>query len=144
MANLQAIGVDGVTAIYLLAEGTGTNLDPFISKFNINNWPSSFAVTGTFWQATQPVSLASLPSLASGSNVIGAISNTSFQISNFPSSQVVTFGALPAGSNAIGSITNSTFASTQSGTWTVGLTGTLPAFAATPTVNIGTIGGCNL
>jgi hypothetical protein len=28
---------------------------------------------------------------------------------------------------------------TQSGSWNVGLTGTLPAFAATPTVNIGTV-----
>lgn len=38
----------------------------------------SVAVTGTFWQGTQPVSLASLPSLAAGSSVIGSISNTSF------------------------------------------------------------------
>lgn len=99
MANLQAIGVDGVTAIYLLAEGMGTDQEPFISGFNVNNWPSSYEVTGTFWQATQPVSLDSLPSL-------------------------------PTGDNAIGSITNSSF----------GISGNLPAFAATPTVNIGTIG----
>ena len=57
------------------------------------------AVTGTFWQSTQPVSLSSLPPLASGSNTIGAISNTSFGVSNFPSS----------------------FAATQSGTWSVGI-----------------------
>lgn len=31
----------------------------------------SVAVTGTFWQATQPVSLASLPALAAGSAIIG-------------------------------------------------------------------------
>lgn len=31
------------------------------------------AVTGTFWQATQPVSLASLPTLAAGTNNIGDI-----------------------------------------------------------------------
>lgn len=30
---------------------------------------------------------------------------------------------------------------TQSGTWNVGLTGTLPAFAATPTFNVGSIAG---
>jgi len=29
----------------------------------------------------------------------------------------------------------------QSGTWNVGITGTLPAFAATPTVNVGTVQG---
>jgi hypothetical protein len=33
----------------------------------------SVAVTGTFWQGTQPVSLASLPSLAAGSAVIGHV-----------------------------------------------------------------------
>ena len=44
-------------------------------------------------------------------------------------------------------VANSTFGAVQSGTWTVGITntsfgisGTLPAFASTPTVNIGTIG----
>jgi hypothetical protein len=66
----------------------------------------------------------SLPALAAGTNAIGSITNTSFGIS----------GALPAlsaGSNAIGSITNTGF----------GITGTLPAFAATPTFNLGTIGG---
>jgi hypothetical protein len=38
----------------------------------------SVPVTGTFWQTTQPVSLASLPSLAAGTNAIGSITNTSF------------------------------------------------------------------
>ena len=46
-------------------------------------------VSGTFWQATQPVSLTSLPALATGTN-------------------------------AIGSITNTSFAATQSGTWNIG------------------------
>lgn len=31
------------------------------------------AVTGTFWQTTQPVSLSSLPALATGTNTIGAV-----------------------------------------------------------------------
>src|SRR5580704_6374256 len=31
------------------------------------------AVSGTFWQTTQPVSLASLPSLAAGSALVGQI-----------------------------------------------------------------------
>jgi hypothetical protein len=34
---------------------------------------ASVAVTGTFYQATQPVSLASLPALATGANTIGAV-----------------------------------------------------------------------
>ena len=33
----------------------------------------SVPVTGTFWQTTQPVSIASLPALATGSNTIGAV-----------------------------------------------------------------------
>lgn len=70
---------------------------------------SSLAVTGTFWQTTQPVSLASLPSLATGSNAIGSITNTSFA-----STQSGTWNVgLSTGSNAIGSITNTTFAATS-------------------------------
>jgi len=34
-------------------------------------------VSGTFWQATQPVSLASLPALPTGSNTIGAVTQAS-------------------------------------------------------------------
>jgi hypothetical protein len=37
MANLQAIGFDGETIIYLLADGAGTNLDPFVSKFALTD-----------------------------------------------------------------------------------------------------------
>ena len=36
------------------------------------------AVTGTFFQATQPVSLAALPTLAAGTNAVGSITNTAF------------------------------------------------------------------
>ena len=70
---------------------------------------SSLAVTGTFWQTTQPVSLASLPSLATGSNAIGSITNTSFA-----STQSGTWNVgLSTGSNAIGSITNTSFIATS-------------------------------
>ena len=64
--------------------------------------PASLTVTATRLLVdgsgvTQPVSIASLPALATGTNAIGSITNTSF-----------------------------------------GISGTLPAFAATPTFNIGT------
>ncbi len=36
------------------------------------------AVTGAFWQATQPVSLTALPPLPAGTNAIGSITNTGF------------------------------------------------------------------
>ena len=53
------------------------------------------AVTGYFYQATQPVSIATLPALPTGTNSIGNIGNTAF-----------------------------------------GISGTLPAFTATPTFKI--------
>jgi hypothetical protein len=101
----------------------------------INNFPAGFlaaqsgswtvsitgsvAVTGTFWQATQPVSNAGtfatqVTSIAAGDNNIGNV-------------DVVSLPALPTGSNVIGAVT-------QSGTWNVGtvtavtgITNALPA-----------------
>lgn len=91
--------------------------------------------------------VTSMPAITGSVSITGTptIANTAFGIS----------GSLPAGSNALGSITNTIFGSTQSGVWNVGLstgsnvigsisntgfgiTGTLPAFASTPTFNIGT------
>lgn len=39
-------------------------------------WQATQPVSGTFWQATQPVSIATLPALATGSNVIGAVTQS--------------------------------------------------------------------
>lgn len=44
---------------------------PISGAVSVSNFPASQAVTGTFWQATQPVSIAALPSLAAGSATIG-------------------------------------------------------------------------
>jgi hypothetical protein len=81
----------------LLALESGGNLAGINTKL-----PSDLTVTATRLLVdgsgvTQPVSLTSLPALATGTNAIGSITNTSF-----------------------------------------GISGTLPAFAATPTFNIGT------
>ncbi len=46
---------------------------PGVNAYVTNTVP----VSGTFWQATQPVSLSSLPALASGSNTIGAVTQAS-------------------------------------------------------------------
>jgi hypothetical protein len=62
------------------------------------------------------VNVVTLPALPAGSNAIGSVSVTALP-------------ALPSGSNAIGSITNTAF----------GISGTLPAFASTPTFNVGTV-----
>lgn len=43
---------------------------------------TAIPVSGTFWQATQPVSLAALPALATGGNVIGSlVANQSVNVS---------------------------------------------------------------
>lgn len=39
-------------------------------------WQATQPVSGTFWQATQPVSIATLPSLAAGAAVIGAVTQS--------------------------------------------------------------------
>ncbi len=54
-------------------------------------WQATQPVSGTFWQATQPVSIASLPALAAGTNNIGDV-------------DVLSLPALPAGSNNIGDV----------------------------------------
>lgn len=46
-------------------QGTGSNLHVVVDT------APTTAVTGTFWQSTQPVSMASLPALAAGTNKVG-------------------------------------------------------------------------
>lgn len=66
-------------------------------------------VSGTFWQATQPVSLASLPALAAGSALVGKVGidqttpGTTNKVS-IGTDGTVTVNALPAGTNRIGSV----------------------------------------
>lgn len=177
----------------------------------ISDAGGSITVDGTFWQATQPVSAASLP-LPTGAataakqpalGIAGTASTDVITVQGIAGgvAQPVTIATLPAlatGTNTIGAISNTSFAATQSGTWNVAnitgtvslptgaatsanqsttntslasidtktpalgqalasgstpvvlpsamvtdlkavnITGTLPAFAATPTVNIGT------
>jgi hypothetical protein len=83
-------------------------------------------VSGTFYQTTQPVSLASLPSLAAGSNAIGSITNTSFAATQ----------ATAANLNAT-VVGTGTFAvqAAQSGTWNIG---TLTTITNAVTVSQGT------
>ena len=85
-------------------------------------------VTGTFWPATQPVSLASLPALVAGSATIGAVTQASgpwtmnlTQVDGTALGAPANYGTSPGavkvpGVNAY--VTN-TPAVSQSGTWTV-------------------------
>lgn len=53
-------------------------------------------------------------SLPAGSNAIGSITNTTFDIGS-----ITTLPSLPTGSNTIGAISNTAFGATQSGTWNI-------------------------
>lgn len=70
-------------------------------------------VTGTFWQTTQPVSVASLPLPAgAATSALQTTGNSSLTTIN---------STLGSPFQAGGSIGNTAFASTQSGTWSVGV-----------------------
>ena len=82
-------------------------------------------VSGTFWQATQPVSIATMPSTP--------VTGTFWQATQ-PISGTVTINAIPTGANTIGNVGLVAGAAvigavTQSGTWNVGTITTLPALA---------------
>ena len=77
----NALGTDGTTVAtgMLRVGGTdGTNNQTLSvntsGHLNIADGGNSITVDGTFWQATQPVSIATLPALAAGTNNIGAVS----------------------------------------------------------------------
>lgn len=72
--NLLIGGIDVNTTVNV----TTPNLTFSTDSVDVSG--STIAVTGTFWQTTQPVSFGALPA---GTNVIGAISNTGFQVNNF-------------------------------------------------------------
>jgi hypothetical protein len=64
------------------ADGSdGSGIPPPTGGAGIRGWlsgiysklSSPLSVTGTFWQATQPVSLSALPTLPAGANLIGAV-----------------------------------------------------------------------
>ena len=100
---------------------------------------ATFPVSGTFWQATQPVSIATLP----------AISGT-VAVSNFPASQAVSgtvtanqgtspwvvSGTVNVGTRGwtLSSGTDSV-AAVQSGTWNIGSITTLPAITGAVSVS---------
>lgn len=75
-------------ATQVVTQTTGSNLHT-----DVDNFPSSQAVTGTFFQTTQPVSIASLPGLASSANTIGNVNingTIPVSVASFPLTQVVT------------------------------------------------------
>lgn len=141
-------------------DGSGTAINSTSNALNSYITNSSLAVTGTFFQATQPVSgnlgrtwdlssgtdsVSSVESgtwnvgLNAGSNNIGSITNITGTVSlptgAATNSELVTINStLGSPFQAGGSIGNTTFGSTQSGAWNLNnITGTisLPTGAAT-------------
>jgi hypothetical protein len=132
------------------ATPAGTNV---IGHVIVDTAPST-AVTGTFWQATQPVSLATAPVLVAGSAIVGKVGidqttdGTTNAVHLVAGTAVIGHVINDAGSAVIGhvivdtapstAVTNAgTFATqaAQSGTWTVqpGNTANTTPWLTTPT-----------
>ena len=120
-----------VTATRLLVDGSGVT-QPVSGTVTANLGTIGGIATETTLSALNikvPANLTVTSNrlLVDGSGVTQPVSGTFWQ-----ATQPVSIASLPAlatGTNAIGSITNTSF----------GISGTLPAFAATPTFNIGTV-----
>ena len=109
---------------------TGSAGSPNASVVSVQGVTGGYAlpVSGTFWQSTQPVSLASLPALASGANTIGAVTQANgpwtinqTQLAGTALGAPSNYGTSPGavevqGVNAY--VTNTPGVS-ESGTWTV-------------------------
>lgn len=82
-ASNVTLNVNSISSINVGNFPPTVNVGNFQASINIGNFPASQAVTGTFWQATQPVSLASLPALSTGANTIGSVGITSIPQSTY-------------------------------------------------------------
>jgi hypothetical protein len=87
-------------------------------------------VTGTFWPATQPVSIASLPTLAAGTNTIGNIGTVSTvtNLSQLGGNAIAMgTGTRSTGTQRVTISTDDIVQVSQSGTWNINSITTLPA-----------------
>jgi hypothetical protein len=122
-------------------DGTNWTLTGTSANVNVTN---TVPVSGTFWQATQPVSgtvaatqsgtwdinsITTLPSLPAGSNAIGSVS-----VSNFPATQPVSGSVSVSNFPATQTVTG-TVAATQSGTWDINSITTLPSITGSVSVS---------
>jgi hypothetical protein len=127
----QALAASSVPVV--LTASQLTTLTP-LSSISINNTPnvtftnSTIGVSGTFFQATQPVSLATIPlATNAATDRTTAAAPFAFRLSD---------GAAFYDARQIRALTSADVTSVvQSGSWNVGITGT-----PTVTANIGTVG----
>jgi hypothetical protein len=100
-----------------------------------NDVGNPIPVSGTFWQATQPVSATSLP-LPSGAATSALQSTSNTSLANIDTKTPALGQALASASTPV--VLPATQITALTPPTSVGISGTLPAFATTPTVNIGT------
>jgi hypothetical protein len=127
--GMAAVGTDGTNARILKTDSSGE------LQVDVLTMPT-VAVTGTFWQATQPVSGTVTANLAAGTNNIGDVDVLTLPAlpagtNNIGDVDVLTLPSLPTGANVIGAVT-------QSGTWNVGTVTTLTSITNAVTVSQGT------
>ena len=120
--TLSALENIGVTGTVTVQDGGGSiTVDGSVSatvsgSVSVSNFPATQAVTGTFWQATQPVSIASMPTTP----VTGTFWQATQPVSGSVSATVS--GTVELGTTTLSALENTTV-----------------TISGTPTVNIGTI-----
>ena len=126
-AGANAIG--SVTA----TQATGSNLHVAVD--------SAPAVTGTFWQTTQPVSLATAPALVAGTAKIGEVyPYTGCGTTQFESGSPVGFAALVASTTTVASATTCALTFVITNTGVASFTYYVTDNASTPIPVIGSSG----
>jgi hypothetical protein len=94
LANSTGVNIAAVKAASTAAVAADPSLVVSVSPNN------TVGVTGTFWQTTQPVSIAALPALTAGAAVIGAVT----QSGTWNVGTITTLPALTAGAALIGKV----------------------------------------
>lgn len=126
-AKQPSIGVAGTPSPDVISvQGvSGGVAQPVSGTIAVSNFPGTQAVTGAFFQATQPVSLASAPTTPASQSGTWTVqpgntaNTTAWKVDGSAVTQPVSLASVP------------THAVTQSGIWTVGISGTVPVSLAT-------------
>lgn len=135
-------GTDITTPTAMPVGGVGIRgwLSAIWTKLN-----ASLAVTGTFWQATQPVSIATnTPDVTDRSGrLLGTIANTSFAVTNAGTFAVQAAATLQAGTAIAGKFGIDQTTPGTTNLVSIGTNGTVAVNAALPT-GANTIGAVNI
>jgi hypothetical protein len=140
----QAVTVTSGTVT--ATQGSGANLHVDVDSAPTTAvtgtfWQSTQPVSGTFWQSTQPTSLASLPALATGSNVIGITDPlTGCGTTKVESGSPAGFAALAAATTTVESSTTCILTLIVTNTGSSSFTYYVTDNAATPIPVIGSSG----